>query len=60
MEENAANLKAIVARLARRGIKTIIVDSRGLPRSDFQDDGVHFSPQGHQDVAARYLPRILR
>lgn len=58
-EANDANLRRITASLARRGIRTILLNTPRLPPDDFQSGGVHLTAQGHQDVAAYFVPRIL-
>jgi acyl-CoA thioesterase-1 len=55
--EHAANTRTIMGRLRARGIKIIPVNIDGLPR---QSDGIHLTAAGHETVAARLLPQVIR
>lgn len=61
--ENAANIKAAVARLRARGEKVVFVDSSAfaaIPKSDYQYDGLHLAEQGHALFAAHLLPQVVK
>jgi acyl-CoA thioesterase I len=61
--ETAAHIKAVMARVRARGAKVVFVSSSdfaAIPRSDYQNDGIHLAPEGHTLFAARLLPRVIQ
>jgi acyl-CoA thioesterase I len=58
--EGRADLAAISAALRARGIKIVEVNATGIGPNYRQGDGVHLSPTGHQLMASRLLPQVIR
>jgi acyl-CoA thioesterase I len=59
-EQGRADLAAISAELRHRGIRVVEVNSIGISQNYRQADGVHLSPAGHQLMANRLLPQVVR
>ena len=57
-EHRAANIKAIVARLHARHIKTIVFDPK-IPPKYYQFDGIHITAEGHAMFASALLPQVI-
>jgi acyl-CoA thioesterase I len=60
--ERAANIAEIERRLSGRGIKVIVIENSmlgGLPDSEMQPDGIHYTPRGYLLLAERILPHVL-
>jgi acyl-CoA thioesterase I len=59
--DTAANAQAIAVQLKTRGIKLIVIpDMHGWANHHLQADGRHITEQGHDAVAARLLPLVIR
>jgi acyl-CoA thioesterase I len=61
--ENAANIKAAIARVRARGAKVVFVgvaSYTAIPKSAYQYDGIHLTEAGHALYAARLLPQVIK
>ena len=61
-EQNAANVKAAMARVRARGANFVWINDStyaAIPRSYF-GDGLHLNEQGQALLASRILPQVLR
>jgi acyl-CoA thioesterase-1 len=57
-EERANNIRAIVARLQKRGIRVIVAGNlQGLLAKN-SADGIHFSGEAHALIAKRLYPQV--
>jgi acyl-CoA thioesterase I len=54
--QHAANVSAILSQLRARHIKVVMVPHMSVPH---QADGVHFTVEGHTQMAARLLPMVI-
>jgi acyl-CoA thioesterase I len=60
LPEGRADLAGISAALHARGIKIVEVSAANFGRNYRQADGIHLSPAGHQLMASRLLPQVIR
>jgi acyl-CoA thioesterase I len=58
--EGRADLAGISAALRARGIKVIELRAASLGPNYRQADRIHLSPAGHQLMASRLLPQVIR
>jgi acyl-CoA thioesterase I len=61
-EQNAANVKAAMARVRARGANVVWINDStyaAIPRS-YYGDGLHLNEQGQALLASRILPQVLR
>jgi acyl-CoA thioesterase-1 len=56
--QRAKNIAAIENRLNARNIKVIVFDDT-LPTHYYQFDGIHFTTEGHSEIASRLLPVVI-
>ena len=56
-ERRTANIEAMVARLAERGIRAIVYDP-AFPRESYQWDGIHITREGHARIAEELAPLV--
>ena len=57
-EERANNIRAMTARLQKRGIRVIVADNlQGLLAKN-STDGIHFSGEAHALIAKRLYPQV--
>jgi acyl-CoA thioesterase I len=57
-EQRANNIRAIVAKLQKRGIRVIVADNlQGLLAKN-STDGIHFSVEAHALIAKRLYPQV--
>ena len=54
--ERGANIAQIGGQIRAHGAAAIEVSYAGLPR---QSDGIHLTPAGHAQLAARLAPRVI-
>ncbi|GJE55914.1 MULTISPECIES: GDSL-type esterase/lipase family protein [Methylobacterium] len=57
-ERRSANIEAMLARLAERGIRAIVYDP-AFPRESYQWDGIHITREGHARIAEDLAPQVL-
>jgi acyl-CoA thioesterase-1 len=57
-EERANNIRAIVARLQKRGIRVILADNLQGLLAKHSADGIHFSVEAHALIAKRLYPQV--
>jgi acyl-CoA thioesterase-1 len=57
-EQRAENIAAIVSQLSARNIKVIVFDWDMLAHY-YQSDGIHFTTEGHSEIASRLLPEVI-
>lgn len=57
-ERRSANIEAMVARLAERGIQTIVYDPV-FPGESYQWDGIHITREGHARIADELAPQVV-
>jgi acyl-CoA thioesterase I len=50
------NITKIASRIRAHGAKSIMVNYGGFPR---QEDGIHLTPAGHAQLAARLMPQVI-
>ena len=56
--QRAKNIAAIKNRLNARNIKVIVFNDT-LPTHYYQFDGIHFTTEGHSEIASRLLPVVI-
>ena len=56
--QRAKNITAIENRLSARNIQVIIFDD-DLPAHYYQFDGIHFTTEGHSEIASRLLLAVI-
>jgi acyl-CoA thioesterase-1 len=54
----AENIAAIVSVLGARNIKVLVFD-QDLPSHYYQVDKIHFTAEGHSEIASRLLPEVI-
>jgi len=52
------NIAAIVNALNARNIKVVVFD-QDLPAHYYQYDKIHFTAEGHNEIASRLLPEVI-
>jgi acyl-CoA thioesterase I len=57
-EQRAKNIAVIVDELNARNIKVIVFDQE-LAAQYYQFDRIHFTAEGHSEVASRLLPEVI-
>jgi acyl-CoA thioesterase-1 len=57
-EERAKNIRAIVAKLQKRGIRVIVADNLQNLLAKHSSDGIHFSAEAHALIAKRLYPQV--
>jgi acyl-CoA thioesterase-1 len=57
-EQRATNIAAIVSELNARNIKVIVFDWE-MPAHYYQFDRIHFTSEGHSEIASRLLPQVI-
>ena len=57
-QKRSENIDAIVSQLSPRNIKVIVFDQE-LPAHYYQIDRIHFTAEGHSEIAARLLPEVI-
>ena len=57
-EQRANNIRAIVAKLQKRGIRVIVADNLQRLLAKHSTDGIHFSAEAHTLIAKRLYPQV--
>ena len=57
-EERANNIRAMTARLQKRGIRVIVADNLQGLLAKHSGDGIHFSGEAHALIAKRLYPQV--
>jgi acyl-CoA thioesterase-1 len=57
-EQRDKNIVAIVSELGARNIKVIVFD-QDMPAHYYQFDRIHFTAEGHSEIASRLLPDVI-
>ena len=57
-EERANNIRAMVARLQKRGIRVIVADNLQGLLAQHSADGIHFNGEAHALIAKRLYPQV--
>jgi acyl-CoA thioesterase I len=57
-EQRANNVRAIVAKLQKRGIRVILADNLQGLLAKHSTDGIHFSVEAHALIAKRLYPQV--
>jgi acyl-CoA thioesterase I len=57
-EQRANNIRAIVAKLQKRGIRVIVADNLQGLLAKHSTDGIHFSVEAHALIAKRLYPQV--
>ena len=58
-EERARNIREIVARLQKRGIRVIVADNLQGLLAKQSSDGIHFNSDAHTLIAKRLFPQVV-
>jgi acyl-CoA thioesterase-1 len=57
-EQRANNIRAIVTKLQKRGIRVIVADNLQGLLAQHSTDGIHFSAEAHTLIAKRLYPQV--
>ena len=58
-EERANNIRAMVARLQKRGIRVIVADNLQGLLAKHSADGIHFNGEAHALIAKKLYPQVV-
>jgi acyl-CoA thioesterase I len=58
-EERANNIRAIVAKLQKRGIRVIVADNLQGLLAEHSADGLHFNGEAHALIAQKLYPQVV-
>jgi acyl-CoA thioesterase-1 len=58
-EERANNIRAMVARLQKRGIRVIVADNLQGLLAKHSADGIHFNGEAHAMIAKQLYPQVV-
>jgi acyl-CoA thioesterase-1 len=58
-EERAANIRAMVAKLSKRGIRVIVADDLQGLLVNHSFDGIHFNAEAHAIIARKLYPQVV-
>jgi acyl-CoA thioesterase I len=58
-EERAKNIRAMVAKLQKRGIRVIVADNLQGLLVDHSADGIHFNGDAHAMIAKKLYPQVV-
>jgi acyl-CoA thioesterase-1 len=58
-EERANNIRAMVAKLQKRGIRVIVADNRQGLLAKHSADGLHFNGEAHAMIAKQLYPQVV-
>jgi acyl-CoA thioesterase-1 len=58
-EERAKNIRAMVAKLQKRGIRVIVADNLQGLLAQHSADGIHFNGDAHAMIAKKLYPQVV-
>jgi acyl-CoA thioesterase I len=58
-EERANNIRAMVAKLSKRGIRVIVADDLQGLLAGHSFDGIHFNAEAHAIIARKLYPQVV-